>query len=195
MWVKVVILNSSCPIPMSHKKRCFINVFTLHQTGGGRVQKLRENLYDTNELKFLKSLDIMWERGRVLTLYPLNSLGSVVSARPRQMIPGRGVKDTRAQAASAAVQGGSWIVVLTPEYWELWSIEYSAVYTSSMSSVTSHNTDMGTWNIWHLIRVTLVCERITVIVSGLRSHNPGVTVTCSWGQTSRIQLSICKWIW
>ena len=27
--------------------------------GVSRVQKLRENLYDTNELKFLRSFDIM----------------------------------------------------------------------------------------------------------------------------------------
>ena len=61
-----------------------------------------------------------------------------------QMIPGRGVKDTRAQAASAAaVQGGSWIVVLSAENGGV----KSKVYTASRSSVTSHNTDMGTWNI------------------------------------------------
>ena len=129
--------------------------------GVSRVQKLRENLYDTNELKFLRSFDIMWEQGRVLTLYPLNSLGSVVSistqqARPRQMIPGRCVKDTRAQAASAAVQGGSWIVVLTPEYWELWSIEYSVHIQheqrhksqhrhGNMEHLTSHPSDSGVW--------------------------------------------------
>ena len=61
------------------------------------------------------------------------------------MIPARGVKDTQAQVASAAaVQGGSWIVVLSAENGGV----KSAVYTASRgSSVTSHNTDMGTWNI------------------------------------------------
>ena len=61
-----------------------------------------------------------------------------------QMIPGGGVKDTRAQAASAAaVQGGSRIVVLSAENGGV----KSKVYTARGSSVTSHNTDMGTWNI------------------------------------------------
>ena len=45
-------------------------------------------------------------------------------------------------APGAAVQGGSCILVLSTETDGVESI----VYTASMS-VTSHNTDMGTWNI------------------------------------------------
>ena len=54
-----ILIDSSCPI---HKKKCFLKkcfYSSSDRRGGGRVQKLRENLHDTNELKFLKSLDIM----------------------------------------------------------------------------------------------------------------------------------------
>ena len=52
-----VILSKTVTIDIALS---IFRTYTLYdQTGGGWVQKLRENPYDTNESKFLRSFDIM----------------------------------------------------------------------------------------------------------------------------------------
>ena len=131
--------------------------------------------------------DTMWEQGRVLELYPEQFGECCQWAQARQMIPGRGVKDTLAQAPLLLL----FKVDLVSWSWVLRLMDYRVKCTQpawAASQVTTQTWEHGTSDIsseW------LVC----VSVSRSSCQESQSWCPCHWLMRTTICIheSICNW--